>query len=37
VSIPLHHHITEAGQTLFGFSNLQERSIFRKLLSVSGV
>jgi Holliday junction DNA helicase RuvA len=37
VSFPLHHHITEAGQTLFGFRDHMERAVFRKLLGVSGV
>lgn len=37
VSFPLHHHITEAGQTLFGFRDHTERTVFRKLLGVSGV
>jgi holliday junction DNA helicase RuvA len=37
VSIPLHHHITDAGQSLFGFVSEHERAIFRKLLGVNGV
>jgi holliday junction DNA helicase RuvA len=37
LSIPLHHHITEAGQSLFGFASDHERGIFRKLLGVNGV
>jgi len=30
-------HITENGQTLFGFSGLEEKEIFLQLISVSGV
>ncbi len=37
LSFFLHHHITELGQTLFWFRDNTERSIFRKLLGVSGV
>jgi holliday junction DNA helicase RuvA len=35
--IYVHHHITEAGQTLFGFSDLDEKRLFRELLKVNGV
>jgi Holliday junction DNA helicase RuvA len=37
IRIFVYHHITEAGQTLFGFLDEEEKEIFRKLLSVSGV
>lgn len=30
-------HITENGQTLFGFADLQEKELFLQLISVSGV
>ncbi len=33
----IHHHITESDQSLFGFFDEQERSIFKHLISVSGV
>lgn len=33
----IHHHVREDNQSLFGFSNLEERHLFQKLLSVSGV
>lgn len=33
----IHHHINEAGQTLFGFTSLEERKLFRELLKVNGV
>ncbi len=32
-----HLHIREDAHTLFGFSSLQERKLFRKLISVSGI
>ena len=31
------HHITESSQTLFGFTNLDEKDIFEKLITVSGI
>ncbi len=33
----IHHHITDAGQTLFGFSSQSERGLFRQLLKVNGI
>lgn len=33
----IHHHIREDNQSLYGFSSLDERQMFRKLLSVNGV
>jgi Holliday junction DNA helicase RuvA len=35
--IYIHHHITEAGQTLFGFYAPEERTLFRRLIKISGV
>lgn len=37
ISLPLHHHMTDQGEMLFGFIDMEERAIFRKLISVSGV
>lgn len=37
VELHLHHHITDVGQTLFGFPSLAERSLFRQLLRVNGI
>jgi holliday junction DNA helicase RuvA len=33
----IHHHITDAGQALFGFSSQSERGLFRQLLKVNGI
>jgi holliday junction DNA helicase RuvA len=33
----IHHHINEAGQTLFGFTSMEEKKLFRELLKVNGV
>lgn len=33
----LYHHITDNGQTLFGFNNNNDRQLFLQLISVSGV
>lgn len=33
----LHHHIREDAQLLFGFPTLEQRELFRKLISVSGI
>lgn len=33
----IHHHITEMGQTLFGFSNQVEKDVFEKLITVKGI
>ncbi len=33
----IHHHIREDQETLYGFSSLDERQLFRKLISVSGI
>ena len=33
----IHHHITDVGQTLFGFTSPAERSMFRQLLKVNGI
>ncbi|MDF7826952.1 Holliday junction branch migration protein RuvA [Pontiellaceae bacterium B12227] len=35
--ILIHHHITDADQKLFGFCNEDEREMFLKLLTISGV
>lgn len=37
VKILIFHHVKEDGQTLYGFSDEQERSLFVHLISVSGV
>lgn len=37
IDLWIHHHITEAGQTLFGFDSISERSLFRQLLKVNGI
>jgi len=37
ISIWIHHHITEVNQTLFWFSSVWERSLFRELLRVNGI
>jgi Holliday junction DNA helicase RuvA len=37
IQLWIHHHITEAGQTLFGFDSVSERSLFRQLLKVNGI
>ena len=37
ITLWMHHHITEAGQTLFGFDSVSERSLFRQLLKVNGI
>ncbi len=37
IELWIHHHITEAGQTLFGFDSVSERSLFRQLLRVNGI
>lgn len=37
VELWLHHHITEVSQTLFGFLEISERSLFRSLIRVSGI
>ncbi len=36
-SLYIHHHINEAGQTLFGFISLEEKSLFTELIKISGV
>ncbi len=33
----IHHHITDAWQTLFGFISPEERALFRQLLRVNGI
>jgi Holliday junction DNA helicase RuvA len=33
----IHHHITDVSEVLFGFETREEKSLFRKLLKVSGV
>lgn len=33
----IHHHINEAGQTLFGFVSMEEKKLFRELLKVNGI
>ena len=33
----IHHHITEAGQKLYGFVSEQEREMFTQLITINGV
>lgn len=33
----IHHHITDVSEVLFGFETREEKTLFRKLLKVSGV
>ena len=37
IEIFIHHHINEAGQTLFGFMSNEEKKLFRELLKVNGI
>jgi len=37
VAIVIHHHFSQDSQTLYGFSSLGERELFRKLLKISGI
>jgi len=37
VAILIHHHFSQDSQTLYGFSSLAEREVFRKLLKVNGI
>lgn len=32
-----HHHVREDNQSLYGFATLEERQLFKKLISVSGI
>lgn len=36
-SFYIHHHITDVSEVLFGFETSEEKTLFRKLLKVSGV
>ena len=33
----IYHHITEVGQSLFGFVNIEEKKVFETLLKISGI
>lgn len=37
VKLFIHHHITDSDQSLFGFFDEEEKSIFKHLISVNGV
>ncbi|MFK8793002.1 Holliday junction branch migration protein RuvA [Planococcus plakortidis] len=37
LQIFVHHHVREDAQFLFGFPTLEQRELFRKLISVSGI
>ena len=37
IKLNIYHHINESNQCLFGFSDLEEKSIFMLLVSVSGI
>lgn len=37
VAVYIHHHIREDQESLYAFSSLEERQLFRKLISVSGI
>jgi Holliday junction DNA helicase RuvA len=37
VSLFVYHSISENGQSLFGFSDIEERNVFKELIKISGV
>ncbi len=37
IKLFIYHHITESGQTLFGFLAVHQKKVFERLISVSGV
>lgn len=37
ISLLIHHHITEAGQSLFGFIRREEQALFEELITVKGI
>lgn len=37
LEIWIHHHLTDVSESLFGFVDVDERSLFRDLLKVNGV
>ena len=37
VKIYIHEHIKEDGHDLYGFYHMEDRELFRKLISVSGI
>ena len=37
VELYIHHHITEVGQSLFGFVDIEEKKVFETLLKISGI
>lgn len=37
VELYIYHHITEGGQSLFGFETLEEKQLFTELIKISGV
>lgn len=37
ISLLIHHHITEAGQSLFGFIRREEQAVFEELITVKGI
>ena len=37
VFIEIHHHITDSSQSLFGFIDIQEKDMFKMLISISGI
>jgi Holliday junction DNA helicase RuvA len=37
VELYVYHHITEGGQSLFGFETLEEKKLFTELIKISGV
>lgn len=37
VAVHVHHHITEAGQQLYGFASKDEQLLFEQLITVKGV
>lgn len=37
ILLSIHHHITEIGQSLFGFFDLTEKSLFELLITVKGI
>ena len=37
VFLEIHHHITENSQSLFGFIDKKEKSLFKMLISINGI
>ena len=37
ITLLIHHHITEAGQSLYGFVRREEQALFEELITVKGI